>query len=244
MSFYRGGDGMDGTGASDHFKTGQVYARLKRLLISQNVPAHRKLDPGLLAHRLKVSRTPVREALIRLAIEEVILNIPGNGFFSKPMNAEDIAEDYELALTILRHVIDADLPLGGRSRLRLPPDLGSMMAAAQAPDAALFFKDVIEDFYERLARMSGNRKYLQIVHMFNCRTGLVRTLDLERPDRFAQISADMGELMELLGKQDRKAAITNLDNQFKGKIDILNELVREGNRRCESAGANWLERLA
>lgn len=243
MYMYQDNDGKDDRGAPDRFKTGQVYARLKNLLVSQKVPAHTKLDAGLLAHRLNMSRTPVREALIHLAIEDIILNIPGSGYFSKPMNVEEIAEDYDLALTILRHIIDTDMDLVARARLRLPAKPALMSRSAAVPDPALFFKDFIEELYECVARMAGNRKYLQVVHGFNSRTSFIRYLDLQRPDRFGQIVADMSELVEFLDRKDTKGAVANLNRQFRGKAEILYELVKEGNLRSGDASANWLALL-
>ncbi|WP_117193975.1 GntR family transcriptional regulator [Rhizobium terrae] len=243
MYMYRENDGSEERGVSDRFKTGQVYARLKHLLVSQKVPPHTKLDAGILAQRLSMSRTPVREALIHLAIEDVILNIPGSGYFSKPLNVEEIAEDYDLALTILRHVIDADMEMVRKVHLGLPKFPVFSTPSADHADIALLFKDFIEELYEGVAKMAGNRKYQQVVHAFNSRTGLVRYLDLQRPDRFTQIADDMGELVELLDRRQAKGAIANLNRQFKSKIDILYELVKEGNLRSANASANWLNLL-
>lgn len=223
----------------DRFKTGQVYSRLKNLLVFQNVPPRAKLDIGLLARRLNVSKTPVREALILLASEGIILNVPGSGYFSKPLNVNDIAEDYDLALTVLKHIIEIDISSFSRADLPVSQS-GSLVALAPgSAHNAPIFADFIEALYEHVAKMAGNRKYLQVVHTFNGRTTFVRQLDLQRPERFAQITADMAELVDSLERQDAKGAIANLDRQFKNKIDILYELVKEGNLRALNASDNW-----
>jgi DNA-binding GntR family transcriptional regulator len=243
MFMYQDTDGNDESGASDRFKTGQVHGRLKHLLVSQSVPPRTKLDTGLLARHLGVSKTPVREALILLANEGIILNVPGNGYFSKPLNVDEIAEDYDLALTILKHVIEIDTISFSKARHALAKTLPSASLAPGDEDSVRSFSDFIEALYERVARMADNRRYLQIVHTFNGRTTFVRQLDLQRPDRFRETISGMAELIDCLDRMDGKGAIANLDRQFKSKIDILYDLVKEGNLRAMNASDNWASLL-
>ncbi|RWX74835.1 GntR family transcriptional regulator [Neorhizobium lilium] len=236
-------DNIDDRGGPDRFKAMQAYSRLKNLLVAQRVPPHTKLDAGVLCRYLNVSRTPVREALIHLSIEEIILNVPGSGFFSKPLNVGDVSEDYDLALTILKHIIASDVASFPTSRLALPkPPVPASGTQAQL-QPALAFKEFIERLFESVARAAANRKYLQVVHTFNARTAFVRHLDLQRAERFDEISADMCELVECLQKKDVKGAVENLDRQFRAKMDILHDLVREGNVYSANASVNWMKLL-
>ncbi|WP_192886496.1 GntR family transcriptional regulator [Agrobacterium sp. LAD9] len=236
-------DDIDDRGGADRFKAMQAYSRLKSLLVAQRVPPHTKLDAGVLCRYLNVSRTPVREALIHLSIEEIILNVPGSGFFSKPLNVGEISEDYDLALTILKHIIASDVGSVPSSRLALPKPPVPASGRHGQPQPALAFKGFIETLYESVARVAANRKYLQVVHTFNARTAFVRHLDLQRAERFEEISADMSELLECLRKKEIKGAVKNLDRQFRAKIDILHELVREGNLYSANASVNWMKLL-
>jgi DNA-binding GntR family transcriptional regulator len=242
MFMYHDDSGEEGA-ASDRFKTGQVYGRLKSLLVSQSVPPRTKLDTGLLARQLNVSKTPVREALILLANEGIILNLPGSGYYSKPLKVDEIAEDYDLALTILKHVIDADIGSFARARAAIARSWAALPSSPAADADIQAFSEAIEGLYDRLARLAENRKYLHIVHGFAGRTTLVRQLDLQRPERFMEIKSDMDEFLHLLEHTDPRGAIANLERQFQGKIDILHEIVAEGNRRAMNASDNWQERL-
>lgn len=53
-----------------------VYEHVKARVVAREFPAGKRIQPEPLAERLLVSSTPVREALIRLAAERVIVKIP------------------------------------------------------------------------------------------------------------------------------------------------------------------------
>lgn len=233
----------EGPHTADRSKTGQVYARLKSFLVNQKVPPRAKLDIGLLADHLSVSKTPVREALILLASEGIIASVPASGYFSKPLDFADLADDYDLALTVLKHVIKADIT--AFSAMGLPPvrQVSSGPGASPGRDLPLAYTGFIESLYERVAGMAKNRKYRQVIQAFNGRTTFVRTLDLMRPARLAAIADDMAEFVDLLARHDAQGAVANLDRQYHTKLELLADLVSEGNLFALRANDNWVQDL-
>lgn len=219
-------------------KTGQIYARLKTSLVSQRVPPHAKLDIGVLADHLRVSKTPVREALILLAGEGIIFSTPGSGYFSKPLNPVDLADDYDLALTILKHVIDTSVIAFNATGL---PSLNHEATenTATKPDLVHTYTNFIEALYERVASTATNRKYRDVIQAFNGRTTFIRSLDLMRPERLSKIAGDMNEFLELLGRRDAKGAVANLEMQYQLKLDLLHDLVAEAHREALRASQDW-----
>ncbi len=233
----------EGSHTADRSKTGHVYARLKSLLVTQRVPPRAKLDIGVLADHLRVSKTPVREALILLASEGIVGSVPGSGYFSKPLSFADLADDYDLALTILTHVIESDVAAftgTGLPSLERAPLGGN---ATDKPDLAHAYTDFIEVLYERVAGMANNRKYRQVIQSFNGRTTFIRHLDLKRPARLTRIAQDMEEFLDLLRRHDARGAAANLRTQYRAKHDLLHELVSEGNLVALQASNDWAQGL-
>lgn len=70
----------------------QVYAVLKRMILSLALEPNEALSEKELAMRLGVSRTPVREALIRLADEDLVEVLPQRGTFVSPILTADVLE--------------------------------------------------------------------------------------------------------------------------------------------------------
>jgi DNA-binding GntR family transcriptional regulator len=72
-----------------------VYARLRDLILSNNLRAGEKLVDRDLADRLGVSRTPVREALGRLTMMGLVENRARRGFYVKQYTADEMSDLYE-----------------------------------------------------------------------------------------------------------------------------------------------------
>src|SRR5205085_12410577 len=67
------------TGRPKGTGTQRVYAQVREDIISLRLPPGADLDEASLEQRFGVSRTPVREALIRLASEGLIVLLPNRG---------------------------------------------------------------------------------------------------------------------------------------------------------------------
>jgi len=72
-----------------------VYARLRDLILSNVLRAGQKLVDRDLAEQLGVSRTPVREALGRLAMMGLVEARSRRGYYVKQYTAEEMSDLYE-----------------------------------------------------------------------------------------------------------------------------------------------------
>ena len=61
----------------------RAYRRINELIISLRLAPGSQVDERTLAERLGIGRTPIREALFRLAAEGLVETIPKRGFFIK-----------------------------------------------------------------------------------------------------------------------------------------------------------------
>src|ERR1700752_4241327 len=74
----------------------RVYAQIKTLILCNEILPGQKLHHQELSERLGVSRTPVREALTRLAQEGYVSLLPNRGFTCKEIRWQEAEELYHL----------------------------------------------------------------------------------------------------------------------------------------------------
>ena len=77
-----------------------AYDSLKAMILSGRVKPGERLWERELARRVNVSRTPLREALGRLARDGLAVNRPGVGYFAVEFDARVIEEVYEFRLSL------------------------------------------------------------------------------------------------------------------------------------------------
>lgn len=135
-----------------------AYEQIRRRILD-NVwpPGHRALEQEV-ALALGMSRTPVREALVRLQSEGLVEVVPRHGMRVLPVSPTDMREIYEM-LTALE-CMAAEL----LARRRPSDDeLAPLLQATQAMDDALAADDLEawaradEQFHRQLVALAGNR---------------------------------------------------------------------------------------
>jgi DNA-binding GntR family transcriptional regulator len=86
----------------------QAYGEIKARLIKGLVDGGMSIPT--LAKELGVSRTPVREAILRLAREGFIQILPNKGFVAKPLKEETIKEIFLIRKALETLVVDQLIP--------------------------------------------------------------------------------------------------------------------------------------
>ena len=72
----------------------QIYDYIVRQIEIGDLEPGTRLSEAELMEIFSVSRTPIREALIRLASDGIIQNASRKGFFIKGFNRQDVLENY------------------------------------------------------------------------------------------------------------------------------------------------------
>lgn len=73
-----------------------VYESLRKTIISGEIPVGERIIEKEYAERLNISRTPVREALRALEMEELVEYVPKVGVIVKRITMEDVFEIYKI----------------------------------------------------------------------------------------------------------------------------------------------------
>ena len=157
----------------------EAYEQIRRRILDTAwPPGHRALEQEV-ALALGMSRTPVREALLRLQNEGLVEVIPRHGMRVLPVSPEDMAEIYAI-LTSLESMA-AEL-----AAKRKPParELEPLEAACREMEKALAGDDLDawakadERFHRHLVRLGGNRRLAEVVGNFWDRAHRARMVTL------------------------------------------------------------------
>lgn len=148
------------TGADAHL----AYVFLRQALMDGRVRPGARLNPDLLADPLRVSRTPIREALIRLEAEGLIAARRYHGFFAKMLDAKELDDLYDVVKVVFVQA------LAGRSLI------SRRVEDHDAPE--------VEHLIRAASTALGNAEATAIADRFLVRTHFVRSIHLERRPRF------------------------------------------------------------
>ena len=104
--------------------TNQVYQDLKYKIINNEILPNAYLDEKKICEDLKVSRTPVREALVKLEWEGLVMSLPQRGIIVSDLSLQTIIELIQirkvmepLLLKPYLHCYNKEILLDFRSRI-------------------------------------------------------------------------------------------------------------------------------
>lgn len=106
---------------------------LREMILAGALPAGSKLGEAELATRLDVSRTPVREALSRLAAEGLVELVPNRGARVARWSPEDLQQIFELRLRLEPYAVGLAVPRLTDADLDDLEDLARRMQAFGKP---------------------------------------------------------------------------------------------------------------
>lgn len=143
-----------------------VAAAVRAMIVDGRLAEGERINEVRLAEGLGVSRTPVREALSRLAAEGALTSTPSLGFFVRPLRLEEFEQVYDI-----RPILDPEaLRLAGippRKRIERLEKLNRTLAAARDPETAFALDD--EWHFELLAGCP-NRVLIELIEHIILRT--------------------------------------------------------------------------
>ncbi len=111
--------------------TARIYHELRRRILNLDLAPGADLDEMALANAFNISRTPLREALNRLASEQLVVISPNRGASVAPLTLTDFPAFIE-SLALAQSAVNAFAAMR-----RSDQDLAAIAAAADAFEAAL-----------------------------------------------------------------------------------------------------------
>ena len=147
----------------------KIYRALKRDIISGNFPPGAALSEKALAHRYKGSRTPVREAAVRLQQERLLRVVPNRGYFVSPITLRELNEIYEYRCAVERAAAELAARKGDDPKL-----LEELSVLARTPyqcqnrESCIAFVDADTAFHVGIARLSRNQMLERAVSEARC----------------------------------------------------------------------------
>jgi len=187
--------------------TQRAYNELKRRILDNEMPAGYQALEQELAELLGMSRTPVREALIRLANEGMVEVRPRHGMRVLPISAQDIREIYDV-LTSLESTAAELVARNGLSQERLETLNRAVrdMDDALAADDMLAWADADERFHELLVEYSGNERLRAMVRTCWDQAHRVRIATLRMRPKPLDSNTEHAEVVDAIARGDADAA--------------------------------------
>jgi DNA-binding GntR family transcriptional regulator len=198
-----------------------VANAIRAMIVEGRLRPGERIKEAELAIGLGVSRTPVREALIRLAAEGAVTSRPAVGYSVRPLSIEEFEQLYDI-----RPLLDPEaLRLAGipsLERLARLEALNHAFAATDDPEAAIRLDD---DWHMELLAGCPNRVLIELIENIIVRTRRYELALLRERPNVLRAAGDHEAILDALRQGDLPGACAALKhNMQSGRAPILDWL--------------------
>lgn len=183
-----------------------IYGALRRAIVDGTIPAGERLAENHLASLFKRSRTPIREAILRLESERLAVYVPRQGLVVATIGREEILDIYAV-----RETLDG-LAARLAAQAASPTDLdhltwlsGRVRSAVDEGDSNNVLARSLE-FHEAVCRAGRNTVLLQFMQQIHDRVRRFRGSTLTYPGRSLEAVQEHDALLEAIRRRDSEAA--------------------------------------
>ncbi len=196
----------------------QAYQRIRRMILTLELPPGAVVNEAELIRRLRIGRTPIREALQRLASEHFVSVVPRKGMFVAVLEMDELPMLFET-----RAVLE---PYAARLAARNGKDahwkrMDSVLARADGTTTAKRLLDIDRHCHEIMWEAAGNRFLTGTLDALYAQSERTWHIYLSGVEDMAGAVAEHRELLDILRNGDGDRAADLLAHHVAGFMDKI-----------------------
>lgn len=196
----------------------QIYEHLLEGIVGGDFRPGDRIKDSELAAEFDVSRTPVRETLLRLQLEGLLDNRPGRGFTVRPLDAKEIHDCYPVLWTLeslaLSFAVPFQVPvLDELEQLNQRLKRESLHALSRIEtDAA---------WHQKLVSACGNDRLLEMTGQLRMIVRRFEIAYMQHSERVAESATDHEAIIEALRAGETERAQVFLREHWRRSLDLM-----------------------
>ncbi len=205
---------------------GQVTQRLRQLLVEGQIAPGAKLNERELCEQMKVSRTPLREAIKTLAAEGLVELLPNRGAIAVELSEADILNTFEVMAGL-------EGLSGELAAQRISPEELAEIEAMHYEMKAAYTRRDLSAYYRLNAAIhrafnaaARNPVLTATYQQVNARLQALRFRSNQDGEKWARAMQEHDRMIEALQKRDGAALRAELVAHLGHKRDVVIEQMR------------------
>lgn len=180
-----------------------VYATIRDAIRGGFVSSGTHLTELDLAAALHISRTPIREALQRLASEYLLEKSPRRGFVVPTLQLNDIVEIFEIREALLGLAAHCAAQRASSTEITLMAEAISRMEQAKAAQDSGGLSQASAQFHRAIEQAAKNRRLQKLIRL---NSGAMPLYEFADPDRFVPAINEHRAIYDAIAAHDADRA--------------------------------------
>lgn len=206
----------------------EVYNYLLQGIMNGQLKPGQQLEEKEISESLGVSRTPLREAINRLAQEGIVVEIPYRGNFVRKFTRREVIDLYEVRRTLEMMAIRQAVQRMTAEEAEEIANIVLQTASAQENGDMEAYGRLDAEFHTKIANYSGNRMLIQLLSSMSAQINIVRHMANSSDKIAKKAQFDREHIMEAITKRDPEAAARFMEEHIS---HVMEEVVSRLNEQ-------------
>jgi DNA-binding GntR family transcriptional regulator len=203
-----------------------VREYLRRQIIEGSLLPGEALSENELAALLGVSRTPVREAIIKLEEEGLVIVYPQYGTFVAPIRVSDVYDGQFVRESLeCAALVKAVEIIGPRDTPSLQAAL-SIQKRSRTGDPAPFF-EADEVFHSLFMKIAGHERAWHVVEAAKAQHDRVRRLNVHNPLKRQSVLHEHAAILDCVLRRDAPGAVETMKQHLRGVFKSVEAVMEQ-----------------
>ncbi len=205
--------------------TAWAYSTIKESILNLSIRPGEPLRVEQFATQMRISRTPVREALLRLERDGLVRSVAHVGFFAASFSKRELRELYEV-----RRILESSAATMAATRIdeeglaSIDRVLMETRGAVKLNQLDQFLQSEIA-FHRCITDHCGNSQLVNMVESLRDLTFRGRVLSLASPDNVRKSLEEHELIAEALHRRDSKSAGKLMSDHLTDAVDRMLQFV-------------------
>ena len=199
-------------------ETSSIYQELKKRIVFLDYQPGQTLREKELVEEFGVSRTPVREAFIRLESDGLVRIFPNLGTIVSEVSFQQLKDVFEIRSFLVQLV-------GQLAAARATPDelreIRSRVEAMKATNDTTTLMQLDSEIHELVNKATKNETLVKFLGMLRDQSIRIRTFSQNNATYYRSLTAELEKLIEALEHGDGEASARILEKHTKGFVEQI-----------------------
>lgn len=199
----------------------EVYGIISDWIITGELAPESKININNLAKILNTSRTPVREAILRLENEGLVISKANRRTIVAPINLDELSYTYSVVASLEALALEQAFPKIDKEFIDHLEVLNQKLHDALNYDDKMRLIEIDNEFHDSIINLSGNYEIPPIIDSLKKKLRRAELSYFKDVDRKTSTYLEHENLIEYLRNNDIDKALTSLKSNWYNSIGLL-----------------------
>ncbi len=193
----------------------KIFILLRDRILNESYKCGDKLNELTLAKELKISRTPIREALKQLELEGLVESIPNKGVYVKGFSPRDIDDMFEIRLSLEGLAVSFSIDRMDEVHLAKIKEVFELLEFYTAKGDFDKVNDFNILFHESIYQATQSTYFEQILKDIHYYVSVTSRHSIARPERLESSLLEHRAILEAIIDRDKEEATERIQRHIR-----------------------------